>query len=356
MKKINYLLSLFMLVCVTKIFAQEPKVSKEENLQSFEYQVKTISSNIEAITKEEKLALKSEVEAVNVALEKGKITKEESDEKKLKLATSRAKIIEDKVTVEEEKLKKLIQQKVEGRISSQDSLKKSSRIMLKFDFKEKDSTKIKSEKRTTSQFVYAIGINNLASNNSISNSGMISGQSRFYEWGVTFNSRILPNHNLLHFKYGMSLMYNDLKSSGNRFFVDNGGQTVLQTNALTQKEARFRNVNLVFPFHLEFDFTKPNIKDGKTNFKSHESVRLGIGGFFGANLKSKQLIKYDSNGYNTEEKTKGDFNTNTFVYGLSTYIGYKSTSLYLKYDLNPLFKNNTIDQNNVSLGLRFDFN
>ena len=74
------------------------------------------------------------------------------------------------------------------------------------------------------------------------------------------------------------------------------------------------------------------------------------------NIKSKQIIKYDLDGYETVEKTKGDFNVNSFVYGLSTYLGYKSTSLYLKYDLNPLFKDNTVKQNNISLGLRFDFN
>ena len=54
--------------------------------------------------------------------------------------------------------------------------------------------------------------------------------------------------------------------------------------------------------------------------------------------------------------TKGDFNSTDFIYGLSAYIGYESTSLYLKYDLNPLFKNNAVKQNNVSLALRFDFN
>ncbi|MFT6749305.1 MAG: hypothetical protein ACJAQ1_001243, partial [Flavobacterium sp.] len=32
------------------------------------------------------------------------------------------------------------------------------------------------------------------------------------------------------------------------------------------------------------------------------------------------------------------------------------TSLYVKYDLNPLFKDNVAKQNNISLGLRFDFN
>jgi len=41
---------------------------------------------------------------------------------------------------------------------------------------------------------------------------------------------------------------------------------------------------------------------------------------------------------------------------LSTYIGYRETSLYLKYDLNPLFQNNAIKQNNISLGVRFDLN
>ena len=56
------------------------------------------------------------------------------------------------------------------------------------------------------------------------------------------------------------------------------------------------------------------------------------------------------------ERTKADFNVNDFTYGLSAYVGHKSTSLYVKYDLNPMFKNNNIDQNNVSLGLRFDFN
>lgn len=56
------------------------------------------------------------------------------------------------------------------------------------------------------------------------------------------------------------------------------------------------------------------------------------------------------------KKQKGDYNVNNFIYGLSSYVGYKEISLYLKYDLNPIFKNNAIDENNISLGIRFDFN
>jgi len=31
-------------------------------------------------------------------------------------------------------------------------------------------------------------------------------------------------------------------------------------------------------------------------------------------------------------------------------------SLYAKYDLNPLFQDNVVDEKNISLGLRFDLN
>jgi hypothetical protein len=42
------------------------------------------------------------------------------------------------------------------------------------------------------------------------------------------------------------------------------------------------------------------------------------------------------------------------VYGLNGYIGWGWTALYVKYELNPIFKNNPIDQHNISMGLRFD--
>ena len=73
-------------------------------------------------------------------------------------------------------------------------------------------------------------------------------------------------------------------------------------------------------------------------------------------MKSKQVLKFEVDDHKVTERVRGDFNTNNFIYGLSTYIGYKQTSLYLKYDLNPLFKENVVEQNNVSLGVRFDFN
>jgi len=355
----NYTIYLVLLLCLfaSKMLAQDPSQKGEQVKQTFEKQVQNIALNIENITKEEKAELKKEVDVVNDALANGSITKEGAERKKEALAQVRANNIETRIAKEQEKLEILVQKKVDGQIIGLDTIKKPNRVILKWEKGDKNYvSKVKNEKRTTSQFVFAIGNNNLATDGAVANSDFRYWKSRFYEWGFTFNSRIIPNHNLLHAKYGLSLMYNDLKPTNNRLFVENGSQTVLVTNPLHQDDSRFRNVNLVVPLHLEFDFTKPKIKDGKTYFKSHDSFRLGIGGYFGANVKSKQILKYDLDGYQTVEKTKGDFNVNDFIYGLSTYLGYKSTSLYLKYDMNPLFKDNMLDQNNISLGVRFDFN
>ncbi|MES2544957.1 MAG: hypothetical protein V4548_08735 [Bacteroidota bacterium] len=67
-------------------------------------------------------------------------------------------------------------------------------------------------------------------------------------------------------------------------------------------------------------------------------------------------MEFDANGNDIRTREKGDFNTTDVIYGISTYIGYKETSLYVKYDLNPLFRDNAVNQNNISLGIRFDFN
>lgn len=341
-----YLAALFCLLA-SKMIGQE----------SFEKRAKEIATRIEKITKEEKAALKEEIEAVNLQLQAGTITKEKADEKKKVLAEARAINIEARVTKEQEKLNELVQQKVDGKIK-EDSVRASVKIYFgdTFDFKNKKKEKKFGEKRTTSQFVFAAGLNNVMVDGKIQDEDFKFMGSHFYEWGTTYNTRILKDNNLLHFKYGMSVMYNNLRPTNNRNFVVNGNQTNLEVYSKDLKESRFRNVYLVVPMHLEFDFSGSTMNDDKRQFRTHKSFRFGLGGYAGINLKSKQKIEYRENDEKIYQKTKGDFNTNNFIYGLSSYIGYKETSLYIKYDLNPLFENNTIDVNNISMGIRFDFN
>ncbi len=328
----------------------------EITAQTFETRAKAIADKIEQITKEEKAALKSEVEWVNEQLEKGEITTEEADQKKLEFAEIRAKNIETRTAGAQEQLRILVQEKVDGKINEKDSTGRRIDLVLP-GFKIRDSRKTPpaGEYRTTSQFVFAMGLNNLVTDNSVAHSDFRTWGSHFYEWGITFNSRILKDHNLLHAKYGLSLMYNNLRPTENRMYVENGDQTELVESAIHLDDSRFRTVHLVVPVHLEFDFSGNRNVEEK-GFRTHKSVRFGIGGYAGANLKAKQILHYEANGNDVKSRERGDFNVNRFVYGVSTYIGYKETSLYLKYDINPLFEDNAVDQNNISLGIRFDLN
>jgi hypothetical protein len=343
MKNFTIYLILFLFLLVSKVMGQE----------TFESKAAAIARKIEKITKEEKKALKEEVEAVNVQLSEGKISQEQADKRKKELAEARAIIIEEKVTLVQNELNDLVQQKVDGKIKEQDS----SRIyVIRWDPKNKDKDGFHGEKRTTSQFVFALGLNNTMVDGKLQDSNYSFIGSHFYEWGFTYNSRLMKNNNLLHAKYGLSLMYNNIRPTDNRSFVVDGNQTNLELNAVNLRESRFRNVYIVLPLHLEFDFTKPVENEGKKYFKTHKSFRFGIGGYAGINVKTKQILKFEDEDLKYKTTIKGDYNVNNFIYGLSSYIGYRDVSLYLKYDLNPIFQDNLIKENNISLGLRFDLN
>ncbi|SNB43740.1 conserved exported hypothetical protein [Flavobacterium psychrophilum] len=332
--------------------------------ESFEARAKAIATNIEKITKEEKEALKKQVEEVNVALGKNSITQQQADEKKMQLATTSANNIESRIAVEESKLSELVKEKVEGKLAlnNNENAKKKKLYSISYggdNAKKKDSIRENtSEKRTTSQIVIATGFNNLVTNGRIANSDFGYLRSEFLEWGYTHNTRLLESNNLLHLKYGFSFMYNTLTPTNNRSFEVNGDQTNLVTNQfkLRKNDSYFKNVFITIPLHLEFDFSKSKTINDKVFFRSHRGFRLGIGGFVGYNTNAKQFLSYDLDGHHVNVKQKGNWNTNDWNYGLSSYIGYGQISLYAKYDLNPMFKNNPVKQNNISLGIRLDLN
>jgi hypothetical protein len=370
MQKIILYAAVLLCTLVTQMYGQE----------TFDERAKAISENIKKITNQEKEALKQEVEDINKLLENGTITTEKAEAEKRKAAEIRAKNIEENVALEEAKLQQLVKDAVDGKIDSKNEKEKwGTTIILGSNsndsigenhteisigsmkvFKgEKDKFK-RNSKRTTSQFVFAFGLNNLVTDgdsNFLENTDFKTWNSRFVEWGFTFNTRIFKENNLLHFKYGLSLMYNNLRPSDNRFYVKEGDMTVLQTFEDDLRENKFRTSMIVLPLHLEFDFTPKKVgEDGVARFRTHKSFRLGIGGFGGLNYQSTQKLRYEEDDIRIKNKQKGDFNVSTLVYGLSGYLGYGATSLYVKYNLNPLFKDNPVDQHNISMGLRFDFN
>ncbi len=362
MKKILFSL---VLLATTMAFSQEKN--------TFEDQVKKISKSIDMITKQQKDSLKMKVQQITDLLEKGSITKTEADQQKKQAAVYHAKRIEVLVGEQQVLLQQLVQDKTDGKIVSVDddydeneftignrifSFRVSNDNEKEFKERWKLRQERRRQRRTTSQFVFALGTNNALTNNrlsSLNDSPYKFWQSHFYEVGLSFKSRFSEAPTNTYFKYGVSFLWNNLRADENQYHVVNGDVTNLVVYPESLSESRLRHVQMIFPMHVEFDFTKDKTyEDGTTRDRSGDGWRIGLGGFAGFNLGSRQYLEYrNADGIEVTKLQKGDFNMNILNYGLSTYVAYKNTGLYVKYDLNPLFKDTEI--RNISFGLRFDF-
>ncbi|MGI9552552.1 MAG: hypothetical protein ACR2MT_15220 [Aurantibacter sp.] len=315
------------------------------------------------IEEQEKEALKAEVSAINERWEEGEINKEEADSLKERAAKKRALNIENRIAIVDNKIELLernegVVLKSENELAISDegdgitirwgddepwTIFKSSKRPLRYDL------------RTHSDFVFAVGLNNaLIDGQSLEDSPYKIGGSRFAELGWVWRTRVFKNSNFLRFNYGFSFQFNGLKPKDNQYFVADNGLVELQEFEFDLKKSKLRMDNLVFPVHFEFGPSRLRKTEKTIRYSIRNQFRLGLGGYGGFNLGTRQKLKYDRNGENVKDKLKRGYNTTNFVYGLSGYVGFDGVLLYAKYDLNPIFKDAVIDQHNISLGLRFD--
>jgi len=368
------------LIVSSLLFATVAFVSQEKRV--FEKEVLKISKSIEQITKTQKDSLKVKVIAIDKQYQKGEITKTIAATLKQENAVYHATQIEEKVGAQERLLQELVQDKTNGKIGSakKDAFKEEDTNSFKVGNKvfrftvnkneeenaleegneeeEKNKTG-KKNRATTTQFIFAMGVNNVLEDhrlNSLNDSEYKFWQSHFYEVGLSWKTRLTQEASQIYFKYGVSFLWNNLRLDNNKYHVKNEEVTELRSFSENLSESRLRHVQMNFPVHFEWDFSKN--KKGRDGFVFdgvNNGARLGIGGFVGFKLGTRQYLEYrDADGVAVEEVQYDNFNMNTVNYGLSAYLGYRSASLYVKYDLNPLFKNTEI--RNISIGIRLDLN
>lgn len=320
----------------------------------------------EKITLQEKNALKEEVRAINDKLTLGEITEEEAQLLKEEVAKKRAMNIENRLAIIDNKIALL--ERNNGEVLEIDSLQNVERLLISIGGDDGDGTKIfgirfddrknkpvKYDRRTYSDFVMALGLNNaIIDGESLSDSPYKIGGSRFFEMGVQWRTRVFKESNWLRFHYGFSFQFNGLKPDNNQYFVQNGNQTTLEEFDRELTKSKLRMDNLVFPIHFEFGPSKIFKSDEKIRYSLRKQFRVGLGAYGGFNIGTRQKLKYSLDGENIKDKLKRDYNTSDLIYGLSAYAGFDDTVLYVKYDLNPIFKDAAVEQHNISVGLRFD--
>ncbi|MGB5272572.1 MAG: hypothetical protein WBN39_00830 [Flavobacteriaceae bacterium] len=328
--------------------------------EDYQRQIEQLIVSKDQVTEQEKEALKLEVEAINqklankeIDMEEAKLLKENAAEKRALNIADRLAIINNKISLLERNRGEVLQTPKAFRFG-QDPLGLSITVNNEpwqiFEHKEP-----KYDRKTYSDFVFAVGLNNaIIEGQSLSDSPYKIAGSRFAELGWSWRTRILPNSNFIRFNYGFSFQFNGLKPKGNEYFVAADGETTLQEFEFDLNKSKFRTDNLVFPLYLEFGPSKIEKSTERIRYNIDKKFRLGIGGYGGFNLSARQKLKYTREGETVKDKLKRGYDTNDFVYGLAGYAGVGGVLFYLKYDLNPIFKDAQTDQRNVSLGLRFD--
>jgi hypothetical protein len=323
-----------------------------------EREIETLSAAREEIVQEEKEALREEVAQITIQLENNTITSETAEQLKQEAAEKRALNIENRLAIIDNKIALLERNKEAYEADDEKGFKISlgngddDESFLYIGPKVRTR---KYDKRTTSDFVLAVGFNNvITEGESLEDSDFKIGGSRFAELGWAWKTRVFDNSNWLRVKYGFSFQFNGLKPTDNRYYVDTGAQTELQEFPIDLDKSKFRIDNLVFPVHFEFGPSRKIEGDNYFRYSTENKLKVGVGGYAGFKLGARQKLKYEEDGEDVKEKLKGNYNTNNFIYGISGYIGWDTAALYLKYDLNTIFKDNPVEQRNISLGLRFD--
>lgn len=351
------------IVCLllSQAFLWQPLVAQETEITS-EQEAK-INQKKEQIVQEEKEALKKEVLAINTRLNKGEITKEEAVKLKEEAAEIHALNIENKIAIidnsvalSERAIVKFSDDDVNIELST-DPYKltlqifedEESLIDLQFGHKKKY------DKRTHSNLLISFGLNNvIIEGQSIDDSPYKIGKSKYFEMGWLWSTRLLKESNAVRFKYGFSFTFNGLNPTDNQYFVQNGEFTDLEEFPTNITKSKLRMDNLVFPIHFEFGPSKKIERDNYFRYSTRKKFKFGVGAYAGFNLGTRQKLKYSEDGSKQKDKIKKSYNTANFIYGLSTYVGVDDFSLYCKYDLNTIFNDPNVKQNNISLGMRFE--
>lgn len=346
----------FLLVLVAfisqRLNAQEEYQKKIEVLQSLK----------DDVVRQEKETLKEEIETINEQLKNDVISFEEAKTRKEAAAKKHALNIENSIAIIDNKI--LLLERNQGETFILSESEEYDDGVFKIDingervlsFNSKDwKVDVKYDRRTYVDPVIAFGLNNaIIDGQSLEDSPYKLGGSRFLELGWAWRTRVFKNSNALRLSYGLSFQFNGLKPKNNQFFMVENGQAELQEFDFELRKSKFRMDNLVFPVHFEFGPSRFIKTEKKIRYSIRNQFRFGIGGYGGFNLGTRQKLKYRREGENVKDKLKRGYNTSNLIYGLSAYIGFDGVQLYAKYDLNPIFKDATIEQRNVSLGLRLD--
>ncbi|MGJ8684915.1 MAG: hypothetical protein ACSHWW_09845 [Nonlabens sp.] len=207
---------------------------------------------------------------------------------------------------------------------------------------------------TNTKFIVGFGFNQaLGDGNGIGDDYRFWG-SGVFDLGLEFSTRLKKEDDCLRFNYGLTMRVQSLRINDNKVFSTFNNVTDLQDAGFDIDRSRFTQVSILAPLHLEFGSRElKNYEDGIKRYGGDKPFVVGVGGYVGLVSTSSQEVKYEREGRDVTSTLTNDFEVNNFQYGLSAYAGWNDMQLFATYGLNDIFKNSPVQQQYVTLGIRF---
>ena len=169
--------------------------------------------------------------------------------------------------------------------------------------------------------------------------------SRYVNLGFDFVQRVGGQDSPVLLSIGPEFAFNNYMLQGNHKWVNVNDVTsvVLESSDRQYQKTKLATTTLNLPLTLNL---KLRDRHGKP------TLLLGGGGFVGYLLGQHTKLKYFENGDTYKDKDHGSYNLNEFQYGVQGTLGIGDFTLFAKYNMNQLFKDNRGPQTQVlSFGL-----
>ena len=200
-----------------------------------------------------------------------------------------------------------------------------------------------------SDFGLYVGLNNFAHANEAQAPSELNSlrtwQSRYVALSLRKNATLVKGKKVdVAFSYGPEIAWYNfmLKNSNVAREVEMRGKTMVEFVENTRETEKSKLVMpyVNFPVLLNFGFKEDKFK-------------IGLGGYAGYRVGGYSMEKFSRR---SEDKIKGDFGLNDFIYGVTAEIGKKNgMTLFVRYDMNKLFKESQTSFNDIqafSVGFR----